>query len=795
MKRILAVLTAVITAFALVSCGNGASDQGASAGPEGSAASEPAPHAADTPAPAPESTLSPWEGECVSPEFTSLKTLGLEYGRDYVSLYDRFGGEVSVSEVREDENGLSYIERDGREYELGLDFLSKAMIRNASPCEGFDTEDEAYAEWWRLYIQRWNYLLPEVPIAVTEYDCLYNTRIGGVKETPVNPYFGVTQALPYWTSGKDDNSISIASSSEFGGCLRISNAVSDTYSADQRLMKLVCGLELVAETAEGAYVWNPAAVREHSEVLNDDGSRTFTITIRDDLRFSDGSPVTAADYLVKPLVSMTPVLREALENDALSPWDFVPAMGRFRDYRGERIGETDGVLDLVRLVSDHEFSVTIPKEYADDYYRLRWFCITPEPHEAWLGGARIEDSGEGCRITDEFYRMDGVEAEGVFAHADRLKSFLTDSSKEGFAAAPWSGPYVPVELFSESDPSGSFETGLTLTLVKNPYFKGNFEGVVPSAEKVFCKWVIDDLTFDRLEKGEIDVYENVTGDYGAHMEERLLNDPEGRFDSVRRSKPGYGKLSFRADLGPVQFASVRRAIAYCCDRESFCKSWAGGMSHPANAPINEDMWAYKRALEKGFKLDEYAYGVDEAIAELEKDGWIWNEKGEPYESGVRYKRIPLELMDEKDLNYTVEKLTTDPDGNTAVTGEYKVVAAGDYCYMPLALNCYLPPLGGGEDLIMDMLACDEGSAFEKAGFIISVTYGSFMQMMNELNQCVVYGFYGDSEIVPKYNLFLFNAGFGSPRYDYSEAFTVDPEYYGANSDYFLRDYADMYPIG
>ena len=94
-----------------------------------------------------------------------------EYGTDYVSLYSQFGKETSIADVIEDEEtGFAYIERDGVRYQLGLDFLSMAMVYNTAVPEGgvWETEDDVYANWWKLYMQRWNYMMPEVPLYSNE---------------------------------------------------------------------------------------------------------------------------------------------------------------------------------------------------------------------------------------------------------------------------------------------------------------------------------------------------------------------------------------------------------------------------------------------------------------------------------------------------------------------------------------------------------------------------------------------------------------------------------------------------
>ena len=110
---------------------------------------------------------------------------------DYRSVYGEIGGKVTLDMVTE-KDGLVYATVDGKEYELGMDFLSMAMVYNAKPSGSFSTPEEAYNEWWRLYIQRWNYLVPEVPLYSNQYYDVYNAKIDKLE---TNPYWGVTEAI------------------------------------------------------------------------------------------------------------------------------------------------------------------------------------------------------------------------------------------------------------------------------------------------------------------------------------------------------------------------------------------------------------------------------------------------------------------------------------------------------------------------------------------------------------------------------------------------------------------------
>ena len=299
---------------------------------------------------------------------------GKEYGEnaDYISLYDKFGKQISIADVTEDEEtGLAYLNVDGQSYELGLDFLSMAMVYNTST-EGTDfaTEDEVYAEWWKYYITRWNYMLPEIPLYSNEYYDVYNTQIKGVDEYPTNPYWNPALALIDWTSEKEDNSIILGDTTDLSGKFRYAVfGASNPGASDNDIYRLTNGLDIVAMTKEGGYEVNKTVVDSFDEVDNEDGSRTYTVKIKDNLKFSDGSAVTAKNYLYFPLAFSTPVAAEAAGKDHARLLYEVGYKG-FAAYDGTNEG-TDGatkVMAGIRLLDDYTFSVTIDAQYLP-YYR------------------------------------------------------------------------------------------------------------------------------------------------------------------------------------------------------------------------------------------------------------------------------------------------------------------------------------------------------------------------------------------------------------------------------------------
>jgi predicted small lipoprotein YifL len=157
LNKLLALLLALVMVFALAACGG---QQAAPA--EEPAAEEPA---AEEPAAEEPAGITAVE----SPEYASMKLAGLEYGTDYVSLYEQVGKSITIADVIEDpDTGLAYIEVNGEQHELGLDFLTMSMVYKNEPAGDYATTDDVYAAWWRLYITRWNMLLPEVPLYSNE---------------------------------------------------------------------------------------------------------------------------------------------------------------------------------------------------------------------------------------------------------------------------------------------------------------------------------------------------------------------------------------------------------------------------------------------------------------------------------------------------------------------------------------------------------------------------------------------------------------------------------------------------
>ena len=683
---------------------------------------------------------------------------GKEYGVDYTSLYSQFGKDTTIADVTEDEEtGLCYIEKDGVEYELGLDFLSMAMVYNTQVVDGWDTEDDVYATWWRYYMQRWNYLMPEIPLYANEYYDLYNAQIKGTDEHPTNPYWSPASALIDWTSEKEDNSIIMGNTTDLSGKFRYAAfGGSNPGAADLDVQNLSTGLETVATTKEGGYEWNPTVVKSHEETMNEDGTRTYTVTIYDDLKLSDGTPVTVKNYVVFPMVFSSPVAVAAAGKDHQSGMT-LEGFKTFNTYDGTEGSGTKELAGL-RMIDDYTYSITVSADYANYFYAISYAGLSAYDVSLWIGDADVKDDGNGVYFTDDFY----AKKDDKYVMADHI----VESSLNTDTTYPYSGPYM-VTSYDSADKSAVLEL--------NPNFKGNYEGVKPTIAKVVYKKIVSSTQLEDLKAGTLDVIAGITGGDETNEALALADGSDGKYVYTHYSRAGYGKLGFRADYGPAQFTEVRQAIAYCMDRAKFAKDFTGGYGGVVDGPYYSGSWMYKAAVDQGMILNAYATSVDSAIEVLTEGGWVYDAEGNDYVEGVRYKKIPGDIATENDINYKSKD------------GAYVTTKVGDDYYMPLVLNWYGTSDNPFTDQLMTGFASNDNVI--AAGFNVQYTIGDFAPMLDELYQAAVYGYYSGS---PMYSVFNFATGFTSAAYDYSYQMTIDPAMYDDYSAYYIKDQADVY---
>ena len=717
----------------------------------------------------------------------------LTYGVDYKTLYDQFGNEADASKLTFKSNGLAYQTfSDGKEYELGLDFLSMAMVYKSK-------NEGEYVKWWKAFIQRWNYLLPEVPLYSNQYYDVFDARLidkESVIKNPTNPYWSVANALIDWkpTAGNADKKIIIGNTTELSGNLRHSTfGVSSPAASDLDIDGLINGYSTVVANKVGDYQYDSTVVESHEDKVNEDGTRTFTVKIKNDLKFSDGTPITAKNFLYYLMAFSTPITATKEGGGSNTAGQSYVGYKEYSQFDGTNDGkiiykkDKDGkdTTDVdytiskkfkgVRLIDEYTYSLTATEDYATYFYGITLAGLSPTAKAMYMGNNDVKDDGDGCYIVeaenaaDKFYNTKTEGEVTSYTFASYIRKSATNTNQADEAKIPFTGAYM-IDNYDKANK--------TCTLVRNDQYKGNFEGQKGGFDKIVYIQIVSETQLTQLEQGQVNVVAGITGGTDTDAALKLVREKPDSFASVDYARAGYGKIGFRSDFGPVMFQEVRQAIAYSIDRPAFAKQFNGGYGGVVDGPYYTGAWMYKEALKEGMKLDVYTASVDSAIEVLEDGGWTYNYKGEKYKAGdgIRYKKLSGAELTYNNLHFASQD------------GKYKTYKLGGAYYMPLVINWFGTTPNPFTDQLISSWATS--SALQQIGMAVQYKLGDFTPMLGELYQYEGYGYNG----VATYNAFNFATGYNSAAYDYSFNCSIEPNLFENNSQWYIKDAADYYYI-
>lgn len=547
---------------------------------------------------------------------------------------------------------------------------------------------------------------------------------------------------------------------------------SSAGASDQDIQKLTIGYGTMETNQGGAYVWNETAVKDHTETDNDDGTATYTVTINEGLTFSDGTPITAVNYLAQVMAFSTPVAVAAGMPGTLGQ-SFV-GYKEFNAYTGEEAEGTSKIFSGIRLLDEYTFSVTVSSDYLPYYFAYTYAAFDPAPLGLWLGdGVEIKDDGEGCYLSDAFYAKDDAGEYVTTAHLNE--------SRYDVSTYPFSGPYTITDW-----DQGTKQCTLTI----NPEFKGNFEGQTPSIETVVYVFIVSETQLEQLKTGAVDVLSGITGGDDTKAALEIVDDVN--FSEVHYQRAGYGKAEFECDFGPTMFPEVRQAITYLLNRTEFCQTFTGGYGVVVDGPYSPDfdMW---KAVQDDIELIDYSFSPDTAKKVLEEGGWIYNSKGEPYVEGatgvdaVRYKKLTAEEANAKDIfgNDAGNKTYASVANTDNVV--YKTVEINGEYYMPLAINWFGTTPNAVTDLLNTNLA--NSSDVAAAGMVIRATTGDFTTLLGNIYRDASMGYGG----TPIYGMFNMATGWNNAVYDYSYNWSPSVDYADYSSNKVIDPYDLAFP--
>lgn len=415
-------------------------------------------------------------------------------------------------------------------------------------------------------------------------------------------------------------------------------------------------------------------------VVTDDpaGNRTYTVAIYDDLLYCDGTPITARDYVFSLLLSIAPEAAEI--GGAVNGGAHILGV---EDYLS---GESRGLAGL-RLLGEHQFSLTVKAEYLPFFYEMALLDCNPYPIGVIAPGCEVADEGEGAfirNIADEADAegeeptegeepvegeepADDAEEEPIFT-AELLRETILNA-ETGYLTHPaiTSGPYKLVSYDAESSVA-EFEI--------NEYYKGNSAGQKPQIAHLVFKQVKNEDAVAQLESGELGLMNKCVNVDTLDAGMQLVTG--GKIAVSNYTRSGYSFISFNCERPAIQSEAVRHAVALCFDKDAFIEAYVRNYGMRVDGYYGVGQWMYRlvsgtqeaavqepaadadEATIKAYEREKAAWdalnltGVEKydldiaaAVQTLVKDGWTLNRDGkdfEPESDDVRCKMIDDELV-------------------------------------------------------------------------------------------------------------------------------------------------------
>ncbi len=423
------------------------------------------------------------------------------------------------------------------------------------------------------------------------------------------------------------------------------------------------GFTTYVQDENGKWQWNKSILAEEpTSVNNDDGSMTVTFKLKDDVKWSDGEPLTADDFLFLTLlqsdynhISMTGSLQ--IGDDGLVGYEA---------FHNNDSNELEGL----EKIDDHSFSVTI------DAKELPYFDVQSLSNE----GARplhhiapnlqVAENGKRLEVKDG-YEVTESDKEEFIQSVDTRIGKLKEEFDENYPEVPEDGSeekeeydqdlkdrdekIAELEASKEGDidPTRllidkaaifeteeyrfkpevtpgpykfeSFKNNMT-KLSLNENYPGNFRGDKATIPNIILQVINENIAVDLLENGDIDVWEDENK--GGKIDQMRKAADEGKIQIGSFERNGYGNITFLTDRGPTQYKEVRQAIAYLMDRNEFVASYAGGYGVVTNGMYGQSQWMYKeRGADVESEMINYTLNIDKANELLDQTPYKYEKDG------------------------------------------------------------------------------------------------------------------------------------------------------------------------
>lgn len=434
--------------------------------------------------------------------------------------------------------------------------------------------------------------------------------------------------------GYDPSTLSIATFTPLTG--KFFTNMWGNGSSDADVKNLLHGYPLSKfDMATQNFIINEDAVSGYQITTDRNGNKEYNIILNSDLKYSDGTQITAYDYAFSILFQLHPATGEA---GADRPnLDYIVGAS---DYAAGR----SNVLTGVRIMSKTQLKITINKNAFPYYFELSYIAFNPYPISAIAPKASTQDDGKGAFIYGTF-------------NAKQIELNVLHE-KYGYLTFPKvvSGPYKLT----------SFD-GKKAEFVKNKYYKGSDAAAF---EKIILTSVTADEAASALSSGNVALINKAMSSEAITGLTQLLTS--GLYSMSAYPRSGLSFVSFCCEQPTVSDKKVRQAIAMCLDKEALTQATVGNYGTVVDGYYGVGQWMYRLVsgaeeypAEGGAELGKwqalnfdgvktYAFDPTAAGELLESAGWKKNS------DGIREKKVGGETV-KLDLTLVV------PGTSSAVT--------------------------------------------------------------------------------------------------------------------------------
>ena len=290
-------------------------------------------------------------------------------------------------------------------------------------------------------------------------------------------------------------------------------------TADIDVRALIHGYNLISwDQNQGVYLIDESVVEDVTAAMDEEGNKTYFLSLYDDLFYSDGTPITAWDYAFSLLLMMSPEIEQI--------------GGKI--YRAEHIlgyheyitGELP-YLAGVGVIDEHQLCITLDHEFLPFFFELGLLLCVPYPIQEIAPGCKVYagdlyDMGDGYGYGIRIGNEDPAVQEPIYT-ADLLRKTILDP-ETGYNSHPAvsSGPYVLTDY-----------NGETAHFRVNEYYKGAWAySTLPE------NYTYEVKAYTGAETGELNSHT------GPAVYEAERYDENGEADPLYLVKPTIERISF-----------------------------------------------------------------------------------------------------------------------------------------------------------------------------------------------------------------------------------------------------------